>query len=510
MEELLSLARKNNIFLRLVDGKLSVKFPKGNIDKNILDQLQRRKTELVNYLGRKRKQHEIPVISNAHGYALSSSQQRIWTQSQLEDVNAAYHIPAVFVLEGNLDRARLGAAFNELIGRHEILRTVFGEDEEGNAKQYVLNDIQFEVAYKETAYKGISELVQGDFEKPFDLERGPLLRASLYQLSTEKWVFVYVMHHIISDGWSMGVVVKELLMLYQATALQPLRIQYKDYAAWQRSQLSDGVLRQQKNYWLQQLSGKLPVLELPLDKPRPAVKTYNGGIIRKKFSHDLIAALKAFNQQQGSTLFMSLLAAVNALLYKYTGQQDIIIGSPIAGRDHAELDDQIGFYINTLAIRSRFSSDDSFSKLLENVKAVALGAYDHQLYPFDALAEDLGVRRDVSRSLLFDVMLVLQNTEAANEVKNVAGIQLSRYESLQRITSQFDLSFDFAEIGQELQASIEYNSDLFFPETIELMAEHLQRLIEIVTADPGIALNEIGLKAEKVMVAEALIDDLEL
>jgi hypothetical protein len=505
MEELLSLARKNNIFLRLVDGKLSVRFPKGNVDKDVLARLQQRKDELVNYLDRKKK-HEIPVVPNADGYALSSSQQRIWTQSQLENVNVAYHIPAVFVLEGNLDRPALEAAFNALIHRHEILRTVFGEDEEGNAKQYVLNKMPFEVSFKTVTGQQLNAFVQADFEKPFDLEHGPLLRASLYQLSADKCVLVYVMHHIISDGWSMGVVVKELLLLYKGAALEPLRIQYKDYAAWQRGQLNDRA----KNYWLQQLSGTLPVLELPLDKPRPAVKTYNGGIVRKKFPPALVESLKAFNQQQGSTLFMSLLAALNALLHKYTGQRDIVIGSPIAGREHAELGNQIGFYINTLALRTRFDSSDSFRKLLEAVKAVALGAYDHQVYPFDALAEDMAVQRDVSRSLLFDVMLVLQNTDAASEVKNVAGIKLSRYEGLQRIASQFDLSFDFAEIDGQLQASIEYNSDLFYPETIELMAGHLAQLIEIVVADPGIELSKIKLKTNRPVAAEALIDDLEL
>jgi amino acid adenylation domain-containing protein/non-ribosomal peptide synthase protein (TIGR01720 family) len=436
----------------------------------------------------------IPVIPLSDGYELSSSQQRLWTLSQLEEVNVAYHIPAVFVMQGELNRTALATAFSLLLERHEILRTVFRENETGKAMQYVLPvaECGFGISYQDARNVEEHELkacVQQDFQRPFNLGHGPLMRACLYRVAENSWVFTYVMHHIISDGWSMDVLIKELLALYSegtAAVLQTLGIQYKDFAAWQRAQLRGDALQQQKNYWLQQMEGELPVLDLSTDKPRPAVKTYNGGIVKRIFSPALSAALKQFNQQRGSTLFMSLLAGVNALLHRYTGQEDIIIGSPIAGREHAELENQVGFYINTLALRTRFSGTDSFSRLVEQVKAVALGAYDHQLYPFDALVEDLGVQRDVSRSALFDVMVVLQDTP--QDVQEVKGISLSRYEGLEHKTSKFDLLFNF---NEDLQLSIEYNTDLFFAETIERMAAHLEQLLNAAVANQAKLIGEL-------------------
>jgi NRPS condensation-like uncharacterized protein len=250
----------------------------------------------------------------------------------------------------------------------------------------------------------------------FDLARGPLLKASLLRLEDSQHLFVLTMHHIISDGWSMANLVNQVLTCYQAfrrgaeNPLPALRIQYKDYAVWQRQQLSGAELETHQNYWRQQFAGEVPVLALPTDFARPPVKTYRGDRVTRMLAPVTQDALR-LGQQQGATLFMVLLAAVKALLYRYTSQQDIIVGSPLAGRERQELEEQIGFYVNTLALRTRLSAEDSFRKLLDKVKATTLEAYQHQIYPFDRLVEEMHLSRDASRSPLFDVLAVLQNLE---------------------------------------------------------------------------------------------------
>ena len=364
----------------------------------------------------------IPITAEQTSYSLSSAQRRLWILSQFEEGNIAYNMPGVYVFEGDLDKPALEQAFTTLIERHEILRTVFKEDAQGQVRQWIqtVEDIGFKITYQDVRKEKkqpekIRKIVQAECIKPFNLATGPLLRASLYQVANDKWIFTYTMHHIISDGWSMNVLIKELLLFYntyikgEVNPLKPLRIQYKDYAAWQQERLSGEQLQSYKTYWLEQFTGELPVLEIPTDKPRPAVKTYNGGAIHKTINAKLSRGLKALSQEQGATLFMGLLATVKTLLYRYTNQEDIIIGSPIAGREHADLEDQIGFYINTLALRTQFKGEDSYKELLEKVKQVTLGAYEHQVYPFDELVDELQLNRDMSRSALFDVMIVLQN-----------------------------------------------------------------------------------------------------
>ncbi|NIG57755.1 non-ribosomal peptide synthetase, partial [Chitinophaga sp. Cy-1792] len=321
---------------------------------------------------------QIAAAPEQASYPLSSSQRRLWVLSQFEEGSVAYNMPGVYTLTGALDIARLEAAFKTLIARHEILRTVFKEEESG-VQQYILAAIDFKIA----ALTDISTFCY----IPFDLSAGPLLRAAVGEVSAGEWVFVYVMHHIISDGWSMGVLIKELLHIYHDNSPLPvLPLQYKDYAVWQQS----GSDTMSQAYWLEQFSGELPVLELPADKPRPAVKTYHGGLVQKQLA---LTGLQALLQSTGSTLFMGLVAAVNALLYRYSGQEDIILGSPVAGREHADLEGQIGFYVNTLALRTRFSGSNNYLQLLEQVRQVTMSAYEHQSYPFDELVDALPLKR---------------------------------------------------------------------------------------------------------------------
>ena len=452
----------------------------------------------------------IRALPQQASYALSSAQRRLWVLSLFDEANTAYNMVGVYMIEGNLDTEALRYSFGTLIARHESLRTQFKEDEQGELRQFVLNaeELGFSISQydwrKEATQEALlHQAVLQAYHEPFDLAAGPLLRASLYQIADRQWVFAYTMHHIISDGWSMGVLMNELQQLYASringvpNPLEPLRIQYKDYAAWQQEQLKGNALQFHKQYWLQQLAGELPVSALIGDKPRPTIKTYNGALLHSRIDESLTASIKALCQQQGSTLFMGLLAAVKALLYHYTGQQDIIIGSPIAGRENAELENQIGFYVNTLALRTQCNPEDSFSNLLQKVQQVTLDAYKHQAYPFDELVEALSLKRDMGRNALFDIMVILQNTGAGRaEGRRLGDAIIKTYDKNTIAESKFDITFDFAEVGDAIDLSIEYNTDIYNKATIEQLATHLTQLLAVVTAQPDTALRSISVLSE--------------
>ncbi|HYC28828.1 MAG TPA: condensation domain-containing protein, partial [Chitinophagaceae bacterium] len=307
------------------------------------------------------------------------------------------------------------------------------------------------------------------------------------------------------DAWSMDILMNELLLFYSKGNKPSLRIQYKDYAAWQQSNLNG------EGYWLNQFEGGLPELDLPFAKPRPAVKTYAGETIQKRLPENVSMALNALCLETGSTLFMGLLASMNALLYSYTHQEDIIIGTPIAGREHADLDDQVGLYINTLALRNRFSGEDSFEDLLSNVKQITLAAYEHQSYPFDELVQKLNIQRNPGRNALFDVMVVLQNTAPATMPATPAGLRITPLTEVRNPVSALDLTINFIEVGNGIIVNVEYSTDLFTRLAILRMIDDLQQLLETVTMDPAIALKQlIPSPKQKLPRKKQLIDDLEL
>ncbi|MET4143128.1 amino acid adenylation domain-containing protein, partial [Pedobacter sp. UYP1] len=448
----------------------------------------------------------IPQVALQADYPLSSSQRRLWILSQFTEGSIAYNMPGVFVFGGVLDEAAFSYAFESLIERHEILRTVFSETENGEVRQQVKSSeaLGFRVGYQDLSETDaqsavLESLINTNVIEVFDLSAGPLLRADVYRLSSEQWVFSYVMHHIISDGWSMGVLLKELLLLYnsyvqgQASPLTPLRIQYKDYAAWQQAQLTGAGLNVHQQYWLDQFSGELPVLELPTDKVRPAMKTYNGSTISRMIGAEVTNGINALVHEQGSTLFMGLLAALNALLYSYTQQEDIIIGSPIAGREHSDLEDQLGFYVNTLALRTQFKGTNNYKELLSLVKQVTMDAYAHQLYPFDELIEELDLQRDISRSPLFDILLILQNNEkvyssAKDELEHLS---ITEYKGGKHVISKFDLTFIFVEDEQGMQVVIEFNNDVYDERIINQLYTHFEQLLTAIIEKPLCPVNQL-------------------
>lgn len=442
----------------------------------------------------------IRKVTTNTDYAVSDGQRRLWTLSQLEEHSRAYHLSGKMMFTIDVNPQHLGQAILQVIARHEILRTVFRENEAGELRQLVLpvEDAGFILDRKdgtELEDAEITAYIEEETGKPFDLANGPLLRAGLILQANGRYLFYYALHHIISDGWSMEVLRKEMLDYYEAYAsgitpvVPPLDFQYKDYVAWKEEQLGQETLAGLRNYWLQQLSGELPVLNLPSAKGRPPFLTYNGRLLSVKLGREQTKALRDLCSRHNVTLFMALLATLKALFYRYTAQEDMIIGCPVAGRDHAALDDQIGFYINTLVMRTRFSGDDSFTGLLQRVKEVTLPAFEHQLYPFDRLVEELHLKRDMSRSPLFDVTMILQNQHDRND-----DLSDNTTDVIDKgaTASKFDLSFEFWEGTDDLSMNLEFNTDLYEKQEMIRLMEHFNNLLHALISSPDAPLHTAG------------------
>ncbi|SFJ64597.1 non-ribosomal peptide synthetase [Thermoflavimicrobium dichotomicum] len=425
-----------------------------------------------------------PVGRNQATYPVSYAQQRLWFLDRLMTERTAYHIPFALRIRGELNVESLEQSFHALIKRHESLRTVFREVD-GQAVQMVkeTDEIALDVidlCANEDPVQEAMRQINADLQTAFDLEQGPLFRAKLLQLATNEWILYINMHHIISDGWSMSIFIRELFSLYQAfvsgqeSPLSEPAIQYVDFTVWQQNWLQGEVLEQQLAYWKQQLAD-VPVLQLPTDRPRPSEQTFHGATYQAIFPTTLLEKLQTLSQQEGTTLFMTLLAAFKVLLSRYSGQEDIAVGSPIAGRNHKEIEDLIGFFVNTLVFRTDLSGDPTFRELLKRVREVALGAYAHQDVPFEKVVDEVQPERHLSHTPLFQVMFALQNTP--RNWSEVEGLDVETI-PLEQETAKFDLTVTMAEAPEGLVAAFEYNTDLFEAATIERMAKQFQYLLE--------------------------------
>ncbi|HTI07450.1 MAG TPA: condensation domain-containing protein [Puia sp.] len=510
MRELLKRLREDNITVSLDSNDLKIKFNGDRLPQEVIQDLKDNKAQIVEYLKSQEHhpaQHGIPPAKQDKCYPLSPAQFRLWVLSQYEWGNIAYNMPGIYTFEGELSYASLEYSFATLIERHEILRTVFREDDQKEIKQFIdpVETAGFRMTYNDLRQEqdkaGTLKKLIGEYSvKPFDLASGPLLRAGIFQVEDKKWIFVFVIHHIIGDGWSMNILMRELTLFYsshvrgETPSLPPLRIQYKDYAVWQQQQLKEGVLKPQRSYWLKKFEGDLPVLDLPVDKIRPAYKTYNGGSIQRVINSAAGKGLKGLIRQHNCTLFMGLLAAVSALLHRYSNQSDLIIGTPIVGREHVDLDDQVGHYLNTLALRIPVNGKDSYRELLKNIRRVTLEAYDHQFYPFDELVEELHLQRDMSRNPLFDVLVILQNTKINDnkmEQKGKEPLTIKGYADRESLNSKFDLTFDFVEVNGNIHMNIVYAKDIFNTTTVERMANHLEHLLRAIVEDPELPVQQL-------------------
>ncbi|MBN3876527.1 amino acid adenylation domain-containing protein [Nostoc sp.] len=436
---------------------------------------------------------------------LSYAQQRLWFLDQLEPNSAIYNIPLALRLVGNLNRAALEQSFQEIIDRHEALRTNF-ITVDGKPSQIIQAQINWTVSVVECEKLPPSEqeiatqqLVQQQAIQPFDLAEGALIRATLIVLSKTEHILLLCMHHIVSDAWSLGVFIQELAALYNAysqgetSPLTPLPIQYADFGIWQREWLQGEVLQNQISYWQQQLKDAPALLSLPTDRPRPAVQTFAGAIQEFALSVELSNQLTQLSQKQGVTLFITLLAAFDTLLYRYTGQLDILVGSAIANREHSEIEGLIGFFVNTLVLRTDLSGNPSFSELLSRVRQIALGAYSHQELPFEMLVEALQPERDLSHPPLFQVMFVLQNTPMSGV--ELAGLTISSLNA-QSTIAKFDLTLSMHNSSAGLVGIWEYNTDLFDASTIERMSRHFVTLLSGIVANPEERISQLPLLSQ--------------
>ncbi|WP_414620780.1 non-ribosomal peptide synthetase [Calothrix sp. CCY 0018] len=461
-----------------------------------------KKALLEKWKGGKLQSDLILKRQDTQNIPLSFSQQRLWFIDQLYHGSSFYNIPIAFHIQGHLNIAALEQSLNEIIKRHEVLRTNFklvnGEPVQEIAPEFIwdLSIINQEHLSGENWESEVKQFAASSAKEPFNLAKGLLIRATLLRLSQEEHVLLVTMHHIITDGWSWGVFLRELSTLYaafstnQPSPLPELPIQYADFSIWQHDRIQDEFLATQLNYWKQQLKGELPVLQLPTDRPRPNSTTFSGAKQYFKFSVSLTNALRQLSQRGDSTLFMSLLAAFNILLYRYTNQEDILIGSPIANRNRAELEGMLGLFVNTLVLRNNLNGNPSFCELLHRVREVTLDAYAHQDLPFEMLVEELQPERDLSRNPLYEVMFVLQNTP--NSVHEVSGLTLRTLE-FDSGTSQLDIFLSMSESEAGLTGCLEYNTDIFDSTTITQFINNFQTLLENIVVNPQQRLSELSL-----------------
>ncbi|MFN6527753.1 non-ribosomal peptide synthetase/type I polyketide synthase [Nostoc sp. ChiSLP03a] len=448
-------------------------------------------------------QEPIPAITQQQSYPMSHGQRRLWALEFLDRNHNAYGMPSAYQFNGNLNISAFENAFQYLIQRHETLRTTFNLI--NNEPHQIVHE-QMDFAVKkidltedEKQAENIVEAICNNAKTTFNLEAGPLLKINLLKLTQQSYMVLFNMHHIISDGWSAGVLIKDFLAHYHAYGQQnielppPLRIHYKDYTLWQDKQLQTPKLQAQRDYWLAKLTPAPARLDLPLDRIRPAVQSFSGSATIWKPNQELIKDFELLIKTQKASLFMGLLTLVKSFLFRYTEQNEITVGSPIAGRNHPDLEEQIGFFVNTLVFRDRIAVDDSFASLLAKVKTTTIEAYDNQEYPFDKLVSDLNFQRDPSRNPLFDIVVVLQNNQ--NVDLAIDGITVNTIEQ-EIVTAKFDLEFIFVD-ETELYLKLIYNTDIFASERISLIIKLLESLIEEVVKFPDTPLLKLCDRTDK-------------
>ncbi|NNB89170.1 non-ribosomal peptide synthase/polyketide synthase, partial [Corallococcus exiguus] len=435
-------------------------------------------------------------------HPLSFAQQRLWFIDQLDPGSALYNMPTALRLSGAVDVPALQQSFDALVERHEALRTTF-EAHDGEPRQHVhpaptgvLSVVDLTGLPDDERETEAVRLASEDAMKPFDLAVGPLARLTLLKLGEEEHVLLLCMHHAIGDGWSMSILVREVTALYEAfrqgqpSPLAPLPVQYPDFAVWQRGWLQGEVLDAQLGWWTQQLAGAPQALALPTDKPRPPQRSARGATFPVRLSQSLSEAVEALAQREGATPFMLLLAAFQTLLHRYSGQEDLLVGTSIAGRRHAETEGLIGFFVNTLVLRARFDGRPSFRQLLSQVRATTLGAYEHQDIPFERLVEAVQPARDLSRTPLIQALFALQNLPEA-EVR-LPELTLRPVE-VDLSSTKFDLDLSMARTERGFEGALSYATDLFEPATARRLSEHFLQLLEAAVTRPDAKVDSLPL-----------------
>ncbi len=505
--EFLSRLADLDIRLWVEEGNLRFSAPDGAFTEEIKQQVVGRKPELIEFLSQAKKvlQEEIPIVDREQDLALSYAQQRLWFLYKLDPGSAAYNIPAAIRIRGELCVERLQQVISEIVRRHEVLRTTFKDsgDESWQLIQehndWLLEIEPLPLKPDEDMDNALLRLVAEESYQPFNLKSDSVLRTRLIQMGDNDFVFLATLHHIASDGWSMGVLIGEIATLYNAfsqkrpSPLPELSVQYADYAAWQRTHISDDKLEQQLTYWHTQLAD-VPALALPTDKPRPALMSYSGDFHSLSIDKTLTAYIQDITRAAGATTFMTLLSTYLILLSRYNLTDDFCIGTPVTNRGHTALEPLIGCFINTLAIRTELQDNPTFNELLDRLVNSCKEAFANQDVPFEHVVDQVVQQRNLSSTPLFQAMFTLQNTPADRSV-TLPGVTLEPVEIGKRI-AKCDLSLCITEEDEQLNVEFEYRTDLFEAATIERMGQHFEELLRNIVSDPTQSINTIGMLSE--------------
>jgi len=434
----------------------------------------------------------INAVGQREYYIASSAQKRMYVINKMVGEQTVYNMPSAYIIEGHIDINTFEEAFRILINRHETLRTSFATIDD-EIVQKVHKKVDFNINYSEINEENIDDAIN-EFVKPFDLAKAPLLRVSLLKLAEDRHLFLNDMHHIISDGTSMGILVRELADIYNKKPLKENRLQYRDYSVWQNELIKSGVIKSQEEYWINNLSGKLPALNMPEDYPRPNVRSFEGSSVEFEVGAELTGKLNSIAKETGATLYMVLIAAYNVLLKKYTGHNDIIVGTPVAGRLNTDLQNIIGMFVNTLVLRNFPQGEKTFKDFLKEVRQNALHAYENQDYQFEDLVDKLNLRRDMTRNPLFDTMFVFQSIKT-NDTQ-MCSLKFIPYK-LDNDVAKFDITLDAQEYDEKISFSFGYCTKLFKKETIERVSRCFVNILKEIAENPEKKISKIEILSEE-------------
>jgi aspartate racemase len=514
--EFLSQLRRLHVKLWVEDDRLRFRAPQGVMTPELRAELANHKADILQFLREAQRAEEIqdtPIVPVPRQGPLPASfaQERLWQIDRTHPGSVVYNIPMPFRCLGRLDIAALQRSVDTLVQRHEALRTTFAAYPQGVAVDrppvqviaptltipITVVDLQ-DLPEPERQARAMA-LSHAEDRRPFDLQRGPLLRVAVLRLAAEEQIVLLTIHHIIADGWSLSVLVRELFMLYEHYTRHPNApivlpeqpVQFADFAVWQRQRFERGDFQRQLAYWRQQLAGAPTRLELPTDRPRPPTLTFRGKDRLFWLTPDLSRALYALSRQEGATLFMTLLAAWTVLLSCYSGQHDLLVGTSVANRTRVEIEDVIGFVVNTPVLRADLSGNPSFRELIARLRETTLGMHAHQDLPFEALLAALKLEPDPSRTPLFQTLFVLQNTPMPEQ--KLTDVTLQQVLDIEVITSKYDLGLGIIEDPQQLWGTLEYRTDLFNESTICRMLDHFQTIVVAMVSDPTQPISDLSL-----------------
>ncbi len=502
---------EQGVFFKIQNDQLKILTKKKSISQDLLEEIKSKKEAIRQYLisqkdilDSKDQFQNIPPLPQLERYSISDAQKRMWVLTQLDEKSFAYNISSRMTLPKEYGITNFKKAIYAVVERHEILRTIFEENTDGEVFQRVLDFKEINFKIKEQDYRKetnsqtkIDVYVERDKKTPFDLKSGPLLRVVIFRITDQQYHFYFSMHHIISDGWSMQVLKKDLLTYYNAFEkgetpdLPALNIQYKDYSAWQLEQLKGVAYEQDKQFWLNQFSDEIPITDLPITKSRPPVKTTNGERVKTLINPEAMGKLKEFVKENGGSLFIGLTTVLNVLLHKYTNQHEFIVGTPVSGRNHKDLENQIGLFINIIPLRNRIHPTDRFIDCYSTVKNNIQDSFSHQNFSFGHLVEELNLARDPSRSTLFDVLVDLHNMEEVDRgTPNSSDFETIHY--LGKTTSKVDIEIIFEEANDYISFYIGYNSDVYQREMIERFMKHYLQMLNAFLKSPSSKITEVN------------------